>query len=242
MAGVEEAPKKGGSKKWWFIGCGGCLGVLAIIAVATVVLGGMGVNALKEASNSAVSDIFGKTYQPTGYLPIGIPFGKISQQSAIKNMVMLVDQSNGEVIMAFDMPLGAFEAKALKSGNPKEIDTYIKQLGSTIIGYSARSSSSNKLHDIRFNPSHLVKLPNGKKVPLSSAVTEMEKRGELMYAPGAVALLPEAQGRLITLFGVGGKGHTASTAEADFKPGQQSLERKLIEIINASELDDRLQK
>jgi hypothetical protein len=230
------------SKKWWLIGCGGCLGVLVIISAALAVLAGMGVNALKEGSNGAVANIFGKSFQPVGYMPIGIPLGAISKRSEVQNMVMLIDSSNHKVIFALDMPVSPSESMVFKSHDAKGLNTYFKQIGNTLISYSARGSSSggSKFKDLTINASHFAKLPNGKEVPVSSAIVEMEQRGNKVYSPAAVALIPEAGSRKIALFALGGNGAVPSGTGLDFKPGQRAMEKELLDIILASELDDRL--
>jgi hypothetical protein len=233
------------SKKKWIIGCGGCLVVVILvailIAVGTVYLGGMGMNALKEASDGAVKDIFGSTYQPSAdYTSIGIPFSKMSAKTDVKNMVLLIHKKTGMTVLAYDRKMGNMEAEAIHSGDPKQIDQYVKRSGDLLISYSARGGSSSRLNDIRFDGTHMTKAANGKSLSISDTVLEVTQHGELLYTSGVITLIPEDKGQLITLLTIGGKNLTFKDGDENFKPGQKELEEFTLDLVNESELDDRL--
>lgn len=242
MAGTDLEPKPGSSKKKWIIGCGGCLGVVLILAVIAGVVANMGFNAMMQASNESVQKIFGASYKtPPGVQAIGFPIEKLSAESEIKNMVLLMNQDDGEVMFAFDKNMNATEKKLLKDPDPKKVDDYLKSMGQMIISNSEQGSSSNKVRDIRFEGTEMKKAGNGKSFPMTIAVAQLERRGQIIYTPGVAAIIPEANDHLTVLFGMGGKDHASTDEKADFKAGQEALMAKIVNLINVSELDDRLQ-
>ncbi len=231
----QGEPKKSNAKKW-IIGCGGCLVVVLLIAGVLAVLGGTAVKGLMDASSQSVQSVFGKSYKAEGYTAIGLPTGS----KDLKNVVLLMDMTRGSVIVAVDTRMSAADAGILKSGNTEQIQAYIQKIGEQA-NTSPQSSSSNvDLHDMRFDDIHTVKLPNGKQLPVTTAAVKANRKGQEGYSPAVIALLPEPGEKMIVLFAMDAKS-TSSNPKADFKVEQQALETQVLELINNSELDDRLQ-
>jgi hypothetical protein len=229
-------------KKWWIIGCGGCLLVTLLMAIAIVLLAGAGVNSLKGASEGAVQDVFGAHFKPpAGYVSIGLPIGKLGTRSEVRNIVLLVNGKEDLSVIAIDKTAGRFETDALGSHNPAKVDDYMKRSVDTLIAESGRSSSSSKLNDMQFSGgTQFVPLANGKKIPCRTGVAEMSHRGRIVYGPAVVALVPEASNRVVSLLMLGGNHAADGDAQNDFSSGQKDIEARLIQIIQDSDLDDRV--
>jgi hypothetical protein len=242
LSDKEDKPQKGGAKKWWLIGCGGCLGLLLIVAAAVVALCGLGVNALKETSGKAASDIFGPHYQPTDYQVIAFPIGQFAPDTHMLNFAMLLPtHGKGTAVFAFDTQISNADVHAIKSRDPKRIATYLQTMSDKMIAASHRSSSSSRINGVQFGKTMLVTLENGKQFAINGAVAELERRGKVIYAPSVAALVPEAQNRLVTLFAVGNQeNQPADMQTQNFKPEQAVLGEDLKTIIQDSALDERL--
>jgi hypothetical protein len=200
------------------------------------VLGGTAVKGLMDASNQSVQAVFGQSYKPEGYTAIGLPTGS----KDLKNVVLLMDMQRGSVIVAVDTHIAAEHAKILKSSNAEQIQAYIQKIGEQANSSSQSGSASVDLNDIRFDEIQTEKLPNGKQFPMTRAVVKATRKGQEGYSPAVIALLPEPGEKMIVLFAMDAKS-TSSNPKADFKVEQQALETQLLELINKSELDDRLQ-
>ncbi len=230
-------PKPGmTTKKKWIIGCGGCLGVVIIGAIALAVLGGLGFNALKEASGSSVKEIFGASYKPetAGYQAIGLPL----KQGKLKNMVLLLNAEQGWFVVALDMEAKAADMQVLKSGKPELIRTYLEKT-SAEVSDSAQGGSS-KIQDLRFNPAQLVPVGKGKTMPVAAAVAELEGKKGKAYGPAVAALVPEAGQHLVVLVATS-PAQSSTDPNADFSAEQKNLQDLVLKIVKDSELDDRLQ-
>jgi hypothetical protein len=232
---INPEQKQGMStRKKWLIGCGGCLGVVLIVAIALAVLAGMGVNALKDVSNESVSAIFGKDFKPEPNTAMGLPLG----QKELKNMVFMFDQKRGLTVFAIDTEVSPTDARLLKSGDSKQIETFLKHMSEEATSHN-NSSSSARLRDIHFNATGTVTLPNGKHFPVSKATMEAEKRGETTYSPTVAALIPEANNRLITIIALE-PNSASSEPDTDFSHAQANLQTEVVRLVSNSALDDRL--
>jgi hypothetical protein len=234
MAYDGNVEKQGMStQKKWLIGCGGCLGVVVLVAAVVAALAGLGFNALKDVSNQSVQSMFGKSFNPDPYMAMGLPL----EQKNLRNMVMLLNQQRGITIIGMDTELSETEADVLKSGDPKDIEAYLKRMGAQATASSGGGSS--QMRDVRFEGLTTVQLKNGKSFPLSRATVEAERRGTVSYSPAVAALLPQPDNRLVVLIALDPI-NAASKPDADLSHPQAALQTEVVRIVNDSELDDRL--
>lgn len=236
-ADVNTAPKPGMStQKKWLIGCGGCLGVLVLLAIVLGVLGWFFGNSLKDMSNKSVQDIFGPNYQPEGYMAIGMPVG----QANVKNMVMLLDTRQGKMLIGLDMGVKPGDMQIIKSGNAAQIQKYLEQT-SAQINESSAAGGNAKVQDIRFDTIESVALkPGGIKFPVANTTVQAERKGQISYSPAVAALIPEAGNKLVVLVAADPK-NSSSDSQADFSEEQKTLKTEVLQVIQDSDLDDRLQ-
>jgi hypothetical protein len=231
---IHPEPSGMSTQKKWLIGCGGCLAVLLVIAVAVSVLANLGMNALKNVSNQSVGNIFGKTFNPAPYTAMGLPLG----QKNLKNMVLLLNRPRGVMIFAVDTTLSATDAKLLESGDPKQVEAFLRRMSAEVT-HRGNSSGSSHLRDIRFNVTQTVALTNGKRLPISKATMEAEKRGAIVYSPTTAAVIPEENHQLVALIAMNPNSNSPEP-DTDFSHEQADLQTEILRIVSSSALADRL--
>lgn len=222
------------NKKWWLIGCGGCLVIVVVLVVAVMALGGWGFNYAKQASEGTTKELLGESYTPpANYMVIGLPWG----QKDLKSVILMIDAQRGTMILLIDTIIPPDASKILKQGNPKQISDFIKQVSS-----QASSGPGQKAHvdvsDLRIEQVHPIKLKNGKTVAFCHARTFDKNKGT--YGPAVVALLPQEKQDLVVVMGLDPR-NTSTDPKADFETAYNNLESELYMLISDSELDDRLQ-
>lgn len=237
---VSEQPKQGMStRKKWLIGCGGCLGVLLVLTVIAVLALSMGWDALQKASGGSVKAVFGESYDATGYTAMGLPLN----QAEVKNMALLIPNDRSSMIFAIDTKASQAELDIVQSGDPAQLKAYFVNLGAQFLKSSA-SQGNAKLKDIQFGEPYYATIDasgsnKGKRYPVVFAIAEAESKGSPAYMPCVVALVPEADNRVISLLSMGIKA-TSETPLPSFKDEQAQLFAELERLIKDSELDDRL--
>lgn len=228
-------PNGSNNKKWWIIGCGGCLVALVLLVIGIVALGGLGFNYVKQASEKTTQELLGKNYvPPANYTVIGLPWG----QKELKSVILMVDAQRGTTIMLIDTVVPPEVGKLLKEGNPQQISKFIQDVSTKATSSPGSKGAQVDVSDLRLESIHTVKLTNGKTLPLCTAKTYDKNKGT--YSPVVVALLPEAEQRLIIAMGLDPR-NASSDPKARFQVAYQTLETELLKIVNDSDLDERLQ-
>ena len=231
---VGEQPKSGMStRKKWLIGCGGCLGLLALIGIMITVLVSMGWNTLQKVSGDSVKDIFGKSYDTSGYTALGLPLGEQVR------MAMLIAADQSSIIMAMETKAKPADYEKLMSSKPEVIQQYFEGMSEQFLAQSSQGSSSAKIEELKLEALHFGKLPAGKQYPIIYATAKTQSKGQIAYMPAVVVVIPEAQNKVVSLISTAPKSTTEDSA-ADFKADQKALETELDRVIRDSELDDRL--
>lgn len=235
--GVPQQPGMSTRNKW-LIGCGGCLVAVILLVIVLTILGGMGLNALKETSNQSVNQIFGKNYRHEDYTVVGLPAGFSTGQKQSKNMVVLINNSNKMIIFAIDKEITPAETKILKSSDLKAMQMYLQGMSEAFI---SQQGGDSKIEEISFSSIELAQLKNHKSFPVGFAVIKGSNRGtSVTYTPAVTALIPEAQNNLVTLIALNFN-NSSSNPKADFSAARQALEAALMRVVDESDLQQRLQ-
>lgn len=223
------------SNKKWLIGCGGCLLVIILLVAGLFALGGLGLNFMKETSEKTTQDMLGKDYVPPAqYTVIGMPWG----QKELKSVILLVDAQRGTTLMLIDTQIPPDANKLLKEGRPEEISAFIEEISSKATSGPGKQNATVKVNELHLESIRTVKLKNGKTLPLCTAKTFDKNRGT--YSPMVIALLPKARQRMIIAMGLDPR-DTSIDPKARFKVAYETLEAELLQVINDSDLDERLQ-
>ncbi|WP_373531017.1 hypothetical protein [Vampirovibrio sp.] len=233
----SEQPGGGMStRKKWLIGCGGCLGLLAVISVVLVIAMSMGWNALQKASGGSVKNIFGSTYPASGYVAMGLPLN----QPKMKNLAVLIATDQSSVVLAFDTEASPAEMKVLQHGSKAQLQAYFKTLAAQLLKTAAAQASSSRLQELQFtNPRPVTVAGNKQYTVVDTTVQTTGQQAVTTVMPGAVALLPQANNRVVGLVALAPNA-AAESVSPSFGEEQTRLATELNEMIQDSELDDRL--
>jgi hypothetical protein len=234
---VSEKPPGGMStRKKWLIGCGGCLGLIIVITVVLVIALSMGWNALQKASGDSVKNIFGPTYQASGYVAMGLPLN----QPKMKNLAMLIPTDQSSVVFAFDTEASAAEMNVLRQGTQEQLQAYFKKLNEQFLKNDAAKANSSRLQDLQFSNAHYVSISGNKRyLVVHTFVQTASDKNQVTFMPGSVALLLQAENRMVALIAMAPKA-AAEEILPGFKDRQTELDAELGRLIQDSELDDRL--
>lgn len=234
---VSEKPPGGMStRKKWFIGCGGCLGLIIVITVVLVMALSMGWNALQKASGDSVKNIFGPTYDSSGYMAVGLPFN----QPDIKNLALLIATDQSSLVFAFDTVGDPAQLEVLQNGTQEQLQAYFKKLTEQFLKNDAAKANSSRLQDLQFSNAHYVSVNGNKRyLVVRTAVQTTSGDNQATFMPGSVALLPQAENRMVALIALAPKAAVEEILP-DFKECQTELDAELGRLIEDSELDDRL--
>lgn len=232
---VNEPSQGMSTRKKWLIGCGGCLGLIVILAIIITIIVAMGWDALNKASGQSVKEIFGPSYNSSGYTAMGLPLG----QPKTKNMAMLIGPDGSSIIFAIDTISSPEQEKVLLSQNPAMAQQFFSRMGSEFIANPSARSGASKLRSIQFDTPHYISLGPHKSYPVVYAIVEAKRSGKTSFMPCVAVMVPEANHRLITLISMAPKA-AAAEVKASFRDDQAELEAELGRLIKDSELDDRL--
>lgn len=232
---VSEQPGGMSTRKKWLIGCGGCLGAMVVLTLIMGIALFMGWNALQKASGDSIKDIFGPSYDTTGYKAFGLPIN----QKNFKRVALLLSNDGSTIIFAIDTVGTPAEIKVLQNGTKEQLDAYFKTMGSQFLKGASAQDRTSKLRDIQFAESHYAKLDGGKHYPVVYMTVEGANKGKVGFIPGVFTLIPEASNEIVALVALAPKA-TAPEPLPSFKEDQALLEAELGRMIKDSELDDRL--
>lgn len=234
----QNAPENTGwsTKKKWIVGCGGCLGVVLLIVAGLVILAGMGINSVMQVSGNAVAAIFGPSYKPENYMAMGLPVNSHN----VQNMALLIGKEKGDMIYAVQTELPAEQLAILRSGKLQQMQGLLKQMANQAIeDQGSQNSASGKLRSFRLDQVYNLGLAPNKIYTVCNATVAMEKRGQVGYMPTSIALIPEANNKLVIL-GTFDPNNHSSNPDTNFDGPQQELQKQTLKIIKDSELDDRI--
>jgi hypothetical protein len=224
------------TRKKWLIGCGACLGLIIVITVVLGIALSMGWSALQKASGDSVKNIFGPTYQASGYIAVGLPFN----QPQIKNLAMLMATDKSSLVFAFDTVGNSSQLDVLQQGNQEQLQAYFKKMTEQFLEIDAARGNSSRLQDLQFSNAHYVSLSDNKRyLVVHAAIQTARNQEQLKFTPGTVALLPQAENRMVALIALAPRNATEEILP-DFKDRQTELDAELGRLIQDSELDDRL--
>lgn len=101
-----QIPQQKSGKKWWFIGCGGCLGVVVLGGLAFVAFIFLGVSAVIKSTDAYAEGKKRATESPAVQAAIGTPIEEGTMWGGS------VSNTNGEVKADFKIPLTGPKGKA----------------------------------------------------------------------------------------------------------------------------------
>jgi hypothetical protein len=239
--------KPASKKKWWLIGCGGCLGVVVLIVIAVVILGAVGFNAFKENNKKLTGDLFGSEKALSDYTVLAFPFPMPSADSfEMQNIAVLTPrQKNRFPIFAWKGQVAEVDISDVRSHQTARIKAYAQRMSEAFLKLvkSGRTSSrANRVEGIQFQSTNLVPLKNGKRVSFARLnITIVTRKGERVQAPASLALLPQTGSSMIILLAYA-QGVDPATQPATFallKNQYAPMEQQLSALIDNSTLDDR---
>lgn len=158
-----------GNKKWWIIGCGGCLVSVIIVLVATGVLMVTGVSLISENNHKITREFFDEQ-PPEGFSPV------IATSSGDVTFLMMFDDLQNQLVFSkYPIPEARFEE--LKQMTPRKAELLVGQ------GIAASQSFNPAKYQIMDTASITL---NGQPYPIIRARAEMNKNS---YIPAVFVYL-----------------------------------------------------
>lgn len=234
-------------KKWWLIGCGGCLGVVVLLVIAVVILGAVGFNTFKENNKKLTGDLFGSEQALSGYTVLAFPFPMPTGDSfEMQNIAVLTPRQKGRFpLFAWKGQVAEVDISDVRSHQPARVKAYAQRMSDAFLKLvkSGRTNTrANRVEDIQFQSTSSLPLKNGKRVSIARlTITVVTRQGERVQAPASLALLPQTGSSMIIVlaYAKGADPATQPATLALLKNQHASMEQQLGSLIDSSTLDDR---
>ncbi len=219
------------TKKWIFIGCGGCLGILVLVGILLAIGGAQLFGKLQEGSNKSAQAVFGESYKvPSQYTPLGMTVGEGAQA---QSFITLLDMKNQRAVIAMKMPVDEAASQALTSNDPNTIKQAMDKMAVEMQESSSKSQSGSRMEEMQVDDVHVMQIANGKMVP----VAYLRGKEDGKETPGAMVAVVQNDHTQVVLMGMA---QAAGTDAEAFKKAQQDIEDELLNVMQASEIDDRI--